>query len=158
MKPTVYIETTVVSYLTARPTRDVVRLSHEMITREWWAKRRPSFDLYISDVVVQEASRGDPAAAAERMNALAGVPSLPSNSAAAGLAEHLMVALSLPERARFDAAHVAVSAVHGIAFLLTWNCRHLANASLADRIERTCRDAGHIAPRIVTPEMLLEVP
>lgn len=92
------------------------------------------------------------------MNALAGIPSLPANPAAADLAEQLMAALTLPERARFDAAHVAVSAVHGIGFLLTWNCRHLANANLADRIERTCRDAGCIAPRIVTPEMLLEVP
>jgi hypothetical protein len=158
MKPSVYIETTIVSYLTAWPSRDVIRLSHEMITREWWDKRRPDFDLYVSDFVIQEASRGDTAAAAERMKALAGVPLLPPNSAALELTEKLAKALALPQRARPDAAHVAMSAVHGVSFLLTWNCTHIANAVLLPKIERTCQDAGFAAPRIVTPEMLLTPP
>jgi hypothetical protein len=155
MKPTVYIETTVVSYLTARPSRDVIRLSHEMITREWWEKRRPDFDLYVSDFVIQEASRGDAVAAADRMKALAEIPLLPVNAAALELTEKLASTLSLPQRARPDAAHVAMSAVHGVLFLLTWNCTHIANAVLLPKIELACEQAGFIAPRIVTPEMLL---
>jgi hypothetical protein len=158
MKPTVYIETTVVSYLTAWPSRDVVRLSHEMITREWWSKQRPLFDLYVSEVVIREVSAGDRVAAKERLDALAGIPSLPTDPRALELADRLATALALPQRARLDAAHVAMSAVHGVSFLLTWNCKHLANAALADRIERTCSDAGFTAPRVVTPEMLMEAP
>jgi hypothetical protein len=151
MKPSVY-------YLTAWPSRDVVRLSHEMLTREWWTKHRASFDLYVSDFVIEEASRGDPAAASERLKELADIPLLPITAAATDLAERVAVALALPPRARLDAAHVAIAAVHGIAFLLTWNCRHLANGVLANKIERACADAGFAAPRILTPEMLMESP
>jgi hypothetical protein len=160
MKPTVYIETTVVSYLTAWPSRDIIRLSHEMITREWWDKRRPDFDLNISDFVIEEVSRGDSVAAADRLKALSGIPLLRSVPAAIELADKLAKALSLPPRARPDASHLAMSAVYGMSFLLTWNCKHLANGVLADKIDRACRDAGFAPPRIVTPEMLLtpEVP
>ena len=156
MKPTVYIETTIVSYLTAWPSRDVLRLSHEILTREWWTTRRSAFDLFASDVVVQEASRGDPSADAERLNALAGIPLLPLNPAVSDLAQRLETALSLPPRARLDAAHAAIAAVHGVQFLLTWNCTHLANAFLADRIERACAECGFKAPRIITPDLLME--
>ena len=95
-KPTVYIETTVVSYLTAWPSRDILRLSHEIITREWWAEQRPLFDLYVSEFVIREASGGDPGAAAERLGALAGIPSLPTTPAAADLTDRLAIALALP--------------------------------------------------------------
>jgi hypothetical protein len=158
MKPTVYIETTVVSYLTARPTKDIVRLSHEIITREWWTHVRPNFDLYTSVFTTNEASEGDPGAAAERLRALQDVSLLPTTTDVVMLAKQLERALSLPPRARIDAAHVAIAAVNGIAFLLTWNCRHLANGSLADRIERTCVGAGFVAPRILTPELLMGLP
>jgi hypothetical protein len=129
-----------------------------MITREWWTKQRPLFDLYISDFVVEEASRGDPAAAVERLQALNGIPLLRAAPVAIELADKLATALSLPDRARPDASHLAISAVYGMSFLLTWNCKHLANGFLADRIERTCRVAGFAAPRIVTPELLMEAP
>lgn len=156
MKPTVYIETTIVSYLTAWPSRDVVRLSHEMITREWWANRRSKFNLYASDFVIEEASRGDPGAAADRLQALQDIPLLRIHPACTELAQNLATSLALPSRARIDAAHVAMAAVYGISFLLTWNCTHLANGSLAARIERTCELAGFKAPRILTPELLME--
>jgi hypothetical protein len=158
MKPTVYIETTIVSYLTAWPSRDIHRLSHEMLTREWWEHHRPNFDLFASDFVVDEASRGDPTAAAERLKSLADIPLLPVNPEAGALAQRLVVALSLPPRAKLDAAHLAVSAVYGIRFLLTWNCTHLANGALADKIDQTCDDAGYKAPRVVTPELLMGLP
>ena len=158
MKPTVYLETTIVSYLTAWPSRDVKRLAHEMLTRQWWENRKQHFDCFVSDIVISEASAGDPTAAAERLKALADVPRLLATETALNLAEQLVTSLSLPPRARLDAAHIAISAVNGIAFLLTWNCTHLANGMLAGRIERTCLDAGVIAPRILTPELLMELP
>jgi hypothetical protein len=156
MKPTVYIETTIVSYLTAWPSRDIIRLSHEMLTRQWWAKSRHRFECFISDIVIHEASAGDPTAAAERLKALKDIPRISANAASMELAEKLAVSLSLPPRARLDAAHIAVCAVHGVAFLLTWNCTHLANGVLAGKIERSCADAGFSAPRILTPELLME--
>lgn len=158
MKPTIYIETTIVSYLTAWPSRDVVRLSHEMLTREWWTLAADRFELYASPLVRQEASGGDPAAAAERMKVLEGLQILAITDDAIGLAEALAAALQLPDRARADAVHVAVAAVHGMSYLLTWNCRHLANSALADTIEETCELHGVIAPRICTPEQLMEWP
>jgi hypothetical protein len=157
MKPTVYIETTIISYLTCWPSRDIHRLSHEMLTRNWWTKR-DRFDLCTSEQVVIEASAGDASAAAERLKALKGIPLLPIPEPALSLSARLMQAMVLPERAKTDAIHVAVAAVNGIAFLLTWNCRHLANARNAAKIEQSCLDAGFIAPRIVTPEMLSEAP
>jgi hypothetical protein len=158
MKPSVYIETTVISYLTAWQSRDVIRVSRQMITREWWTRYRTYYDLYVSDFVIEEASRGDPIAVAERLKALVDIPLLTMEPAALELAQRLAASLALPTRARLDAAHVAIAATHGIEFLLTWNCRHLANGALADKIEQTCADAGFVAPRILTPELLMEPP
>jgi len=129
-----------------------------MITREWWNKHRSSFDLYASDFVIDEASRGDATAAAARLKVLADIPMLPVIPPVIELAEGVATALALPPRARLDAAHVAIAAVHGMAFLLTWNCRHLANGVLAAKIERACAEAGFTAPRILTPELLMEIP
>jgi hypothetical protein len=158
MKPSVYIETTIVSYLTCRPSRHIIRLSHEIITQTWWQTQRQRFDLYASPLVIEEASAGDPTAAAERLKALEGIPLLPVEPSAILLAERLAKVLVLPHRAKTDALHVAIAASQGTAFLLTWNCRHLANAALTDRIERTCADAGFAAPRVITPELLTELP
>ncbi len=156
MKPSVYIETTIVSYLTAWPSRNVLRLSHERITREWWKSRRKAFDLVASDFVVGEASRGDPIAAKERLEKLIEIPLLPITTMVGELTERLIKAMALPKRARADGSHVAIAAIYGIDYLLTWNCRHLANAMLADRIEATCQAAGLKAPRIITPELLMD--
>jgi predicted nucleic acid-binding protein len=155
MKPTVYIETTIVSYLTAWPSRDMMRLIHESLTQKWWADERSSFDLCISQVVVDEISRGDPVAAADRLKAVEKIRLLPLNEDIARLAGELAKALAIPARAKSDAAHLAAAAFHEVSYLLTWNCRHLANAVFADRIEQTCQNAGYNAPRIVTPQQLL---
>jgi len=156
--PTVYIETTIVSYLTAWPSRDLVRAAHQQITREWWDTRRADFSLYVSQLVLDEAAAGDAAAAAERLQKLAAIPLLEYRAPTLALAGSLERALELPAQARGDALHVAVCAANGMEFLLTWNCRHLANAALAPRIEQACRSHGVAGPRIVTPEQLLEVP
>jgi hypothetical protein len=153
MKPTVYVETTIPSYLTAWPSRDLVRTAHQQITREWWA-RRDGFDLYSSRLVVQECQAGDAQAAADRLAALAGIPLLEQGAEAAELAEALVRGVPLPEKAGADALHIATAAVHGMQYLLTWNCTHIANAVMRPRIEAVCRAAGFEPPLICTPEEL----
>ncbi len=153
MKPRVYVETTVPSYLTAWPSRDLVRAAHQQVTREWWAGRA-KFELYSSRLVVRECQAGDARAAADRLAALASVPLLEQTQEAAALAEDLLAGVPLPERAASDAVHIAIAAVHGVDFLLTWNCTHIANATLRPRIEAVCRAAGYEPPIICTPEEL----
>ena len=156
MKSRLYLETTIVSYLTAWPSRELVMQANQQLTQEWWTRRRESFDLYISQVVMEEASAGDLEAARKRMEILSPIPKLEITDDAESLAVALVEGMKLPERAKADALHIAISAVNGIDFLLTWNCRHIANAVLRPRIERICRDAECEPPVICTPQELLE--
>lgn len=155
MKPRVYLETTIPSYLTAWPSRDLVRAAHQHITREWWEKRREQFELFVSQVVVRECQAGDPTAAAERMVTLEGLPLLEQTEAATRLALALVEQVPLPDRAALDALHIALAAVHGMDYLLTWNCTHIANAAFREPIESVCRASGYEPPTICTPEELL---
>jgi len=154
---TVYLETTVVSYLTARTPRDPVTAGQIAATHAWWNDWRQRFDIVTSELVVAEASAGDATMAAARLAVLATVRRLPVPDEARALAELLVRRSALPERARVDALHVAIAAFHAVPYLLTWNCRHLANAILQPKIEQVCRDAGWEAPRICTPPELTEV-
>jgi hypothetical protein len=155
MKSKVYLETTIVSYLMAAPTKDVVQAAHQQITRQWWSAR-DRFDLYVSRAVVAEARRGDAKAAARRLRALRGIPRLAAGARGARLAEAILQSGALPPKARIDAVHVGVAAVNGIDYLLTWNLRHLANAVLRGKIEEAVRAAGFVPPVICTPEELME--
>jgi Mg-chelatase subunit ChlI len=130
-----------------------VRIAHQQITVEWWA-RRDVFDLFVSDLVLDEISRGDAAAAERRVEASAGLAALTATSAAENLAASLLHAAALPPKAALDALHVAIAAVHGMHFLLTWNCAHIANAAMRPRIETVCRSGGYEPPIICTPEEL----
>jgi hypothetical protein len=152
--PKTYVETTIVSYLTAWPSRDLVRAAHQQVTREWWATRG-SFELFISQFVLDEAAAGDAAAAAPRLDALREVALLDVTEDAILLAGDLVRGGGLPAKARVDALHVAMAAVHGMDFLLTWNCKHIANAATRGTIEDLCRTAGFEPPIICTP---LELP
>ncbi|MFO0891975.1 MAG: type II toxin-antitoxin system VapC family toxin [Isosphaeraceae bacterium] len=152
-RPRVYVETTVPSYLTAWPSRDLVRAAHQQLTREWWANRG-EFELYSSRLVVQECQAGDPRAAADRLAALADVLLLEQTDEVAAVAEALVRGVPLPERATADALHIAIATVHGMDYLLTWNCTHIANVTLRPRIESVCRALGFEAPLICTPEEL----
>jgi hypothetical protein len=156
MADRIYLETTVVSYLTAWPSRDLVRAAHQRITQEWWHDRRRNFDLFVSQPVLDEASEGDPAAAADRLQVLDGMPVLDLSVDVTALAQLLVDDVPLPARAAVDALHIALAAVHGMDYLITWNCRHIANAALRSRIEDVCRGAGYEPPVICTPEELLE--
>jgi len=157
MKPRVYLETTIPSYLTAWPSRDLVRAAHQQVTREWWEKRRTDFEVYISQVVPRECQAGDPTAASDRLAVLQDLPLLEQTEEATQLAQALVEQVPLLERAAVDALHVAVAAVHGMDYLLTWNCTHIANATLRGPIESVCRGNGYEPPAICTPDELLAV-
>jgi hypothetical protein len=156
MAASVYIETTIPSYLAARPSRDLVIAAHQQLTLEWWQERREAFDLYVSELVRQEAALGDPALARSRLDHLSGIPSLAVTSEAQTLAASLLGSGLLPAKASADALHIGIAAANGVDYLLTWNIRHLANAATRRRIEEICRAGGFLAPVLCTPEELME--
>ena len=156
MAERVYIETTFVSYLTAWPRRDVVIAGHQQVTREWWDTRRASYELCVSQLVLDEASVGDAQAAQERLKVLQPMLVLETTSDAVELAKELLKAGALPPKAANDALHIAIAATKSVPYLLTWNCRHLANAVMRPVIESVCAAKGFTAPIICTPEELLE--
>lgn len=154
MKPRVYVETTVPSYLTARPTRDLVRAAHQQVTQEWWAGRE-RFDLVVSQAVLDEAAAGDPDAARRRLRALDGLPVLDVSEPVAVLAEALVSGVPFPPKAAVDAVHIAAAVVGRVDYLVTWNCTHIANAEMRNRVERVCRSMGYEPVVICTPEELM---
>ena len=157
MKERVYIETTFVSYLTARPNRDLVIAGHQQITHEWWDAYRSDFELCASELVFQEAGGGDPQAAQERLEILKDTILLETRPEALELAEELLQAGALPAKAGNDALHIAIAADQKIVYLLTWNLRHMANATMRPLIETVCAGKGYKAPIICTPEELRKV-
>lgn len=156
MPPTAYVETSVIGYLTMRPSRDLVIAAAQAITRDWWETRRAAFDLVSSDVVREEITGGNAAAANERLKVLGGFRLLDVTEEAGILAERLLTDGPLPPKAQYDALHIAVSAIHGVDYLLTWNCKHIANAAMRPAIERLCRQAGYEPPIMCTPQELLD--
>lgn len=154
-KPYVYIETTVVSYLTARPSRDIVVAAHQQITRDWWQTCRSQFELVTSQLVIQEAGAGDPVAVRERLYVLSELTGIEITEEAQALAQELIREGAVPTEFGADALHIAVAVVNGIEYLLTWNCTHLANATMRHKIERVCRSAGYEPAILCTPEELI---
>lgn len=150
----VYIETTIIGFLTARPSRDIVTQSKQQTTREWWREERSGFDLFCSPLVMREVSEGDPEAAKERLQKLSGVPVLDLTEQAGDLARKIVGPGMIPPKYFEDALHVAVATVHGMEYLLTWNLTHIANATLRRKYEQEIRQAGYEPPIICTPEEL----
>lgn len=158
MNPSVYIETSVIGHLAMRPSAHLVTAANQQVTREFWEDHRSRFDLFVSLAVVDECRAGDAEAAAEREVFLKGVPVLGVGDDVLSLAESLMSGIPLPEKAAVDAVHIAVAAVNGVDYLVTWNCKHIANPAWRGIIEVICRAAGYDAPVICTPPELIEVP
>lgn len=156
MKPTAYVETTIPSYLTAWPSRDLVRAGEQQVTRDWW-DRKDEYELRVSSLVLLECGAGDAVAAADRLAALDGVPVLAQTAEAEELAGDLLANVPLPPNAANDALHIAIAAVNGVAYLVTWNCKHIANATLRPQIEAICRRSGYEPPVICTPRELFDV-
>lgn len=156
MKPTVYLETTIISYLAARPSRDLVTAAHQQITRDWWEQARHGFEIFISPVVLDEISRGDAAAAGLRRNLVASFPLLEVVPEVGDLAEVYFAKFNLPEKARADAFHLALATWHGMEYLLSWNCTHIVSGRVRRWIEEVNTSNGVRTPVLCTPEELME--
>lgn len=149
------METSVISYLTAWSSRDLIKAAHREITREWW-ERRARFELYVSQIVLNEASGGDPEAARRRLDSIDGIPVLTASPEASTLAQQLIAQGSLPAKAAVDALHIAIAVVNGVDYLVTWNCTHIANATMRRKIEAICRQGRYQPVVLCTPEELME--
>ena len=156
MKPKVYLETTVISYLTSRPSRDLRVAAHQQATQDWWRDRRGAFDLYASQLVVQEAGRGDEEAAKLRTEKLGDTILLDATDEALTLTETIVQRGLIPRAVAEDAAHIAIATTNGVDYLLTWNLKHIANAVIRGKVEALCRAEGYTPPVICTPEELME--
>lgn len=142
MSETVYIETSILGYLTARPSRDLVLAANIEITREWWDTRRSDFQLYSSQAVVKETSQGDAHKASERLELIRDLVLLALDQSVLDLAERFLSRSSLPAKADVDAIHIAAATIHGMDYLLTWNCKHIANAQIQRKLAEISRDFG----------------
>ena len=151
----VYVETSIISYLASRPSRNVLAVAWREVTVEWWDRRRGQFEVFISELVREEASRGDQKAAQERMSRLGGIPLLATTDAVVTLAQALVSGGALPTKAIGDALHISLCAVHRIDYLLTWNFRHLDNAELKPLVRAICLSNSHPCPEICTPQELM---
>jgi len=151
----VYLETTVISYLAARPSRDILVAAHQQASHDWWQERRQAFDCYVSQVVLDEIGAGDAEASEDRARLVKGLSVLEATEQAELLTVAILADGAIPKRAVRDAAHIAVAAVHGIDYLLTWNCKHLANAQIMRKVSAVCESRGFRMPLICTPEELM---
>lgn len=154
MKPRVYIETTIVSYLTSRPAHDVLLRGRQLLTREWWDRRHADFRLVASSLVILEAGRGDAGAAKTRLDVVQALDLLELDDRARVLAHTLVSPGAIPAKAADDALHIALCAVHAVPYLLTWNFRHIANAEIRLKLGYLCASSGYQLPVICTPEEL----
>ena len=152
MPHSIFIETTIPSYYASRPSRNLLQFARQELTREWWDGQRHQFDLFTSQLVLDEAAEGDPAKASERLQMLSGLAILDLNEQVAALASELVERNILPILAGRDALHLAAAGVHGMGFLLTWNCKHIANPFIADRLQSCFSAMGVHLPVICTPE------
>lgn len=154
MAPKIYLETTIISYLAARPSKDLITAAHQQVTHDWWQNRRRDFDLFSSQLVIQESSAGDAAVAQTRLQLLSDISLVQVNVDCVSLARALVEKGPIPGKAAVDALHIAIATVHGMDYLLTWNCKHIANAEMQTAVSRICRSAGYEPPVICTPEEL----
>ncbi len=155
MSESVYIETSILGYLTARSTKNLILAGNIEMTRDWWELRRSAFTLYISQVVLDEATRGDEEIAAQRLEAVRGFPLLEVTEAVQNLAIQFMTRSNLPPKASDDAIHIALATVNSLDYLLTWNCKHIANAQIQKKLLKICSDFGYTLPIICTPYELM---
>jgi hypothetical protein len=155
MSETVYIETSILGYLTARTSRDLVVAANIEITREWWDTRRNDFQLYSSQAVVKETSKGDAAIASQRLEIVRNLVLLDLNQSVLDLAEQFLSRSNLPAKADVDAIHIAAATVHGVDYLLTWNCKHIANAQIQRNLAKISLALGYELPILCTPYELL---
>lgn len=152
---TIYVETTIVGHLAGRVHRDPIVAARQQVTRTWWRDDAPKYSVLISQLVLDECSDGDPAAASERLEVVKDLDLIESSAEVDALATALIDGKAILASEPRNAFHIAISAVNGVKYLVTWNFRHIANASLRGRIEQICRNAGFEPPIICTPDELM---
>ncbi len=155
MSESVYIETSILGYLTARSTKDLIIAANIEITKDWWESRRNNFIIFTSEAVLEEVALGDPAIAAQRLEILQRFSLLSLNLAVQGLAAQFLTRSNLPPKAKIDAIHIAAATVHGMDYLLTWNCKHIANAQIQGKLAEISLDSGYVLPVLCTPNELM---
>ena len=156
MKNTVYIETTIPSYLISKLSRDIFVLSHQEITKNWWNNHRKEYSLFTSKIVVEEILRGDPELSKKRKSLLSGIPVLDVTEKIENLAKNYFEFLGIPKKSILDSFHLAIAVYNEIDFLLTWNCKHLANAYTRRKLADYNIKFGYKIPDICTPEELIK--
>ncbi|KJH71303.1 type II toxin-antitoxin system VapC family toxin [Aliterella atlantica] len=155
MSETVYIETSILGYLTARSTKHLILAANIEITKDWWNSRRSAFKLYVSQVVLDEVARGDAEIATKRLEILNGLPLVELNQSVQSLSAQFLSRSNLPPKAADDAVYIAAATVHRLDYLLTWNCKHIANAQIQRKFAEISLDFGYQLPVICTPYELL---
>jgi predicted nucleic acid-binding protein len=155
MSETVYIETSIIGYLTARSSNNLILMANVEATREWWQNCRPQFMLYISQVVLDEVALGDIEVATQRLKILGDFPLLEIDRSVQNLAAQFLSKSNLPPKASDDALHIAAATVYGLDYLLTWNCKHIANAQIQKKLGQISLNAGYELPTICTPYELM---
>lgn len=154
MKRKVYLETSVISYLTARPSKTIIGAAHQQITSAWWEKRN-DYELFVSEPVLRECSAGDPNAAQRRLEIVRNIPLLVATEEAYQLADALLKKRIIPAKAAEDGLHIAIATIHAVDYLLTWNCKHIANPELQRKIMDYLDETEQFLPFTCTPEELL---
>jgi predicted nucleic acid-binding protein len=157
MKPTVYIETTVISYLTAKPSRDLLIAAHQQVTHEWWEKALSHLEVFVSPIVLEEILKGDEQAAKLRFERVSSFPLLEVLPEVRDLAESYFSAIEIPEKARGDSYHLALATWHGMDFMVSWNCTHIVRGRVKRIVEEINATYGIRTPIVCTPEELMEV-
>jgi predicted nucleic acid-binding protein len=155
MKESIYLETTIISYYSSRPNRDIVIAGHQQITKDFIDKSALQYDIFVSELVIEECKSGDKEAAILRLELLKTFNLLELNDAALSLAKSLVSSKIVPNQYAEDALHIALATIHGMDYLVTWNCKHIANAHIRNKLEKAIRKNGYILPVICTPEELM---
>ena len=155
MIESLYLDTSVIGYLTIRPSTNLITASNSVITQNWWDTRRENFTLYISEVVLEELARGDQEIATKRLELISELPLLAINEAVEELAQQFLIKSNLPPKASDDALHIALATVYKVDYLLTWNCKHIANAQIQKKLSQISIQSGYELPTICTPYELM---
>jgi hypothetical protein len=153
----IYIESTIPSYVVARPARDLIQAAHQQLTRDWWDLQRVNHKLFTSQIVLDEISAGERAMAECRLELMAEITLLDLTDEANALTKEILGSGLLPATADRDAAHIALASIHEMDILLTWNCRHIANAAIVGRLRKLVAKQGHTLPEIYTPDELMGI-
>ncbi len=150
----IYIESTIPSYVVARPARDLLQAARQQMTKDWWDLKSSQHELFTSQIVLDEITNGETAMATQRLDVMAQIKLLDLTDEAKALTKDLLGSGLLPADADRDAAHIALATVHEMDILLTWNCRHIANAAIQARLRRLVEKSDFALPVLCTPDEL----